>query len=299
MARRIPGEFVPSDVNLANDPSILRAGFRAELLFRRGNEYAKRMRRDGLLYAIELPIIGHGIPGNLATFASELVTYGLWETTPDGWFITRFLKWNLSQAEQEESRGQKRSGAAKTNHKRGAHRDEFDPECPTCKDEESARSSERYSARSSERLSVADGDARGRGQREEEEEESRGQRAESKPKSTASANKRGTRLAPDFIPAEQTRATILAECPSVDLMREHAKFVDYWIAQPSSKGIKVDWDAVWRNWMRRAGETSTRANGRQRETDDLFGRAMARANARDIAAGIQPTELLAIEGNVL
>ena len=110
---------------------------------------------------------------------------------------------------------------------------------------------------------------------------------------TASANKRGTRLAPDFIPAEQTRATILAECPSVDLTREHAKFVDYWAAQPGAKGVKLDWDAVWRNWMRRAGETTNRPRGRQQETDDLFGRAMVRATVADM------NPLTAIEGNAL
>ena len=138
MARRIPGVFVPSDVNLANDPCILKAGYRAELLFRRGNEYAKRMSRDGLLYAVELPIIGHGIPGNLSTFAGELVKFGLWEARPDGWMIRSFLKWNLSQVEQEEARGQKRIGAAKTNHKRGAHREEFDNGCPLCESEGNA-----------------------------------------------------------------------------------------------------------------------------------------------------------------
>lgn len=135
MARRIPGEFVPSDVNLANDPRILRSGYRAELLFRRGNEYAKRMRRDGLLYCVELPIVGHGIPGNLDQHAEKLVENGLWEATPDGWCIRSFLKWNLSQAEQEEARAQKRIGAAKTNHKRGGHRDYPDPECPQCIEE--------------------------------------------------------------------------------------------------------------------------------------------------------------------
>jgi hypothetical protein len=28
-------------------------------------------------------------------------------------------------------------------------------------------------------------------------------------------------------------------------------FVDYWIAQPGQRGVKVDWEATWRNWMRR------------------------------------------------
>lgn len=35
---------------------------------------------------------------------------------------------------------------------------------------------------------------------------------------------------------------------------ELAKFRDYWIAQPGQKGVKADWNATWRNWIRRASE---------------------------------------------
>jgi hypothetical protein len=33
---------------------------------------------------------------------------------------------------------------------------------------------------------------------------------------------------------------------------EADRFRDYWIAQPGAKGIKLDWPATWRNWIRRA-----------------------------------------------
>ena len=135
MARRIPGEFVPSDVNLANDPAIMRAGAWAELLFRRANEYAKRMHRDGTIEAVELRIITHGIPGRPEVHAEALVREGLWEPTKDGWYIRSFLKWNASQAEQAEVRAQKRRGAAVANHKKGAHAGRFDSECLTCQEE--------------------------------------------------------------------------------------------------------------------------------------------------------------------
>ena len=134
MARRIPGEFVPSDINTANDPDILRAGPWAELLFRRGNEYAKRMHRDGVIYSVELPVVAHGIPGKAATHAAALVAVGLWEAIDDGWFIRSFLKWNLSQLEQSDVRAQKRRGAAAANHKKGAHDQHPDPKCPTCQE---------------------------------------------------------------------------------------------------------------------------------------------------------------------
>ena len=48
-----------------------------------------------------------------------------------------------------------------------------------------------------------------------------------------------------------------AECPGVDLESEHRKFIDYWIAQPGQKGVKTDWAATWRNWIRRSSGTSS------------------------------------------
>lgn len=36
------------------------------------------------------------------------------------------------------------------------------------------------------------------------------------------------------------------------------KFRDYWAAQPGQKGVKTDWPATWRNWVRRAVENIPR-----------------------------------------
>ena len=38
------------------------------------------------------------------------------------------------------------------------------------------------------------------------------------------------------------------------LRSQHRQFIDYWIAQPGQRGTKLDWDATWRNWMRRSAE---------------------------------------------
>ncbi len=64
--------------------------------------------------------------------------------------------------------------------------------------------------------------------------------------------KRGTRLPEGWQPDESLIAQMRSECPSVDLRKEHAVFVDYWCAQPGQRGVKLDWPATWRNWMRRA-----------------------------------------------
>jgi hypothetical protein len=31
-------------------------------------------------------------------------------------------------------------------------------------------------------------------------------------------------------------------------------FRDYWRSKPGRDGVKADWDAVWRNWLRRSGD---------------------------------------------
>lgn len=105
--------------------------------------------------------------------------------------------------------------------------------------------------------------------------------------------KRGSRLNPMFIPSDESRTKILAECPHVDLRREHAKFIDYWTDQPGARGVRVSWDGTWRNWMRRAADEDARKpRSRQQETDDLFEAAMARARVADAA------DQLTIEGSI-
>ena len=131
MARTIPGEFVPSDVNLAHDPAIMRAGPWAELLFRRANEYVKKLSRDGDLYAADIPLIAHGIPKPKAA-VDALVKEQLWVATDAGWEIRSWLKWNLSKTQRTERRELNRIGAIKSNHKQGRHDTNPDPECELC-----------------------------------------------------------------------------------------------------------------------------------------------------------------------
>ena len=61
---------------------------------------------------------------------------------------------------------------------------------------------------------------------------------------------RPTRRCPaDWLPSSELLAQMRAECPGVDLERETAKFRDYTFSTARS-----DWDATWRNWMRKAAE---------------------------------------------
>jgi hypothetical protein len=69
--------------------------------------------------------------------------------------------------------------------------------------------------------------------------------------------KRGTRLPDDWMPTPDLIDAMSTENPHVELRWETTKFRDYWHAQPGAKGVKADWDATWRNWIRRAAEHAT------------------------------------------
>ena len=104
---------------------------------------------------------------------------------------------------------------------------------------------------------------------------------------------RAHQLPDDWQPKPETVAAMSAAMPGVDFRLEHAKFRDHY--KSSGKAMK-DWDATWRNWMRRVKEfaPASRASTRQQETDDLFAAAARRM-------GVTPQPLhnqLTIEGTV-
>lgn len=73
---------------------------------------------------------------------------------------------------------------------------------------------------------------------------------------------RGTRIASDWILSDAERAFAKHEGFSdFEINREVNKFRDYWTACAGSKGVKLDWPATWRQWIRsgaeRAGKTPT------------------------------------------
>lgn len=96
---------------------------------------------------------------------------------------------------------------------------------------------------------------------------------------------RGTRIEPDWMPDRELIAQMQTECPAVDLQAEHKVFIDYWIAQPGQKGVKLDWPATWRNWMRR------KQNDARHQKLTPTQRAQQTAAAGRNVAGLQITSL--------
>ena len=61
--------------------------------------------------------------------------------------------------------------------------------------------------------------------------------------------------------------------PDLKPVEVFATFRDYWIAQPGSKGVKADWTATWRNWIRNTRVSPNSQPAKQdRKMDLLMGR---------------------------
>ncbi|MFN7432797.1 MAG: YdaU family protein [Betaproteobacteria bacterium] len=60
---------------------------------------------------------------------------------------------------------------------------------------------------------------------------------------------RGTRLQLSALP-EDWRAFCAAERTDLQADMVFVRFADYWRAQPGQRGVRVDWLATWRNWVR-------------------------------------------------
>jgi hypothetical protein len=66
-------------------------------------------------------------------------------------------------------------------------------------------------------------------------------------------NKRGSRLAADWFLPLDWGEWALTEGADRDFIRSEAdKFKDYWLSKAGRDGVKLDWQATWRNWIRTA-----------------------------------------------
>jgi hypothetical protein len=105
------------------------------------------------------------------------------------------------------------------------------------------------------------------------EENRKEKKRESKPKRA-----QGTRLRSDFSLPDEWAEFARTKRPDINPQLTFEEFKDYWIAQPGQKGVKLDWLATWRNWVRRE-----KAVVSHKKTDD---------NARPDVWGVNVTELM-------
>lgn len=110
----------------------------------------------------------------------------------------------------------------------------------------------------------------------------------SKKARSENARARGQRmLAGAILTDEFGQAAIDLGARQDDLPNMWAEFVDYWVAVPGQRGVKLDWLATWRNDIRRKLERGPR-NGRakQQSLSDLAGDLAEQARSLERSRGL-------------
>lgn len=80
---------------------------------------------------------------------------------------------------------------------------------------------------------------------------------------------RATRLPEDFVPDERGREIALSM--GLDPQQTLDHFRDYWTSKPGQGGVKLDWQATWRNWCRNTrgpAKAAPRTTGLEGQYDD-------------------------------
>ncbi len=94
---------------------------------------------------------------------------------------------------------------------------------------------------------------------------------------------KGTRLPDDWVLPSQWGQWAVGEGWEPDQIRTEAdKFRDYWISVSGQKGVKRDWLATWRNWMRNSNTPKGRPN---EATNDRNRSAKAGTSHENLFAG--------------
>jgi hypothetical protein len=216
--------FAPFPIEMDEHPKIIGltdAAFRAifEATF-----YSRRMLSDGFLdERVVLRRWGADVASELSCNDPEKPSWIRVESPKPGWRIHDFEKHHPLRAEIDAKRAEVSAARSRAGSKGAAKRWQKDGKASASDSSETETETETSSS--------------------------------TKKREPAT---RGSRLHIDWRPSQETVDKIQAECPGVDYRREHATFVDYWIAQPGAKGVKLDWEATWRNWMRRKQGDTTR-----------------------------------------
>lgn len=82
---------------------------------------------------------------------------------------------------------------------------------------------------------------------------------------------RGTRLTQEWVAPQEYIDFCNQERPDLDANQIALQFHDYWVSKAGKDGIKADWFATWRNWIRRQEKSKSRfKNKSDVVSDDQF-----------------------------
>jgi len=182
--------------------------------------------------------------GGTGEQAEELVRVGLWERVEGGFRFHDWADWQPTRARVEERRDAEARRKQEWRDRKRAQREE-DPPVTTGQPQDSRRDS-----------AGTDADVRStRPDPTRPDPTDTPNGVSSGPRSSAATGRRGARLPDDFAVSDDMRRWATEQGWSsrwIDAVTE--RFSDYWRAQPGQRGVKTDWPATWRNWLRKEAE---------------------------------------------
>lgn len=104
---------------------------------------------------------------------------------------------------------------------------------------------------------------------------------------------RATRIPLPFEVTPEMKKWAADNCPDIDPAASTEQFVDYWRARSGKDATKLDWNATWRNWLRRDQEWASNQRG-GRNQDQIMRDMQHKAAAR--TAAMRGSALALIEG---
>ncbi|MCP4410168.1 MAG: YdaU family protein [Gammaproteobacteria bacterium] len=84
---------------------------------------------------------------------------------------------------------------------------------------------------------------------------------------TITQKKRGSRLSDDWFPKPEDEFLKPYNLTPDQLQNHFDSFRDYWMAKPGKDGVKLDWQATWRNWIRNSRQSRSKQNGRSTRSE--------------------------------
>jgi hypothetical protein len=216
------------DIAMDEHPKIMLLSDAAFRALMEATFYARRQMTDGFLdERVAVRKWGQAVIDELASNHDERPTL---ERVEGGWKIRDYEEHQVTRHDIERKREAGRAGGL-AKAKQSASK-------PV------ARASESQNETASTRV------ANGYESLAKKEKEKEKEKEEIKSISTPTA--RGTRLSDSWLPSSELIEWARVERTDIDPVKEADAFRDYWLSQPAQRGVKLDWDRTFKNWIRNA-----------------------------------------------
>jgi len=239
--------FAGIDVNIITHPKALIAGAEALGLWTWGMCYAQIHRTDGRLPRVAVMSALGEKPRVLRRLAVRLVTSGLWVELEDGSFQVHNYGSKNQTAAEIATRNEQRKLANAERQARWRNARNAKVTDPITRDVTEAVT--RSNARTTTTTTTTTTPVK----------ESLGTAPP-----PASPTKRGTRLPDGWSPSAQTQAWAREQGVAEPTGALLAEFADYWRSVPGARGVKLDWDATFRNRVRQVAQRAAAAPSSRR-----------------------------------